>query len=66
MEEDTRCAPVAPLGCTMLKAVVAHNLACRGSSQGGWISNVTGQHPNQKEVVMGLTLELEFSSAEEM
>lgn len=34
MERDTHCVPVAPLGCAVLKAVVAHNLACRGSLQG--------------------------------
>lgn len=66
MEGDTHCAPVTPLGFTVLKAVVAHNLACRGSLQGGWMSNVIGQHPNQRGDVMGLTLVLEFGSAREM
>ena len=66
MEGDTRCAPVTPLGCAVLKAVVAHNLAYRGSLQGGWTGNVAGQHPNQRGDVMGLTLALEFGSAREM
>lgn len=66
MEGGTRCALVAPLGCVMLKAAVAYNLACQGSWWGGWEGNIAGQHPNQRRDVTGLTRVLEFGSAGEM
>lgn len=66
MEGDTHCALVAPLGCMVLKAVVAYNLAFQGSWWGAWTGTMAGQHPNQRRDVTGLILVLEFGSAGKM
>lgn len=66
MDGDTHCALVAPLGCLVLKDVVAYNLAWQESWWGAWMSNMAGQHPKQRRDVTGLTLALEFNSGREM